>query len=200
MTGAGGHRRSRRGRLRVLLIGAAVLALGPAAGAVPPATAPSPVVSAPVARALDDAAPALPQPVTYQPPMSPLRVLRGFSPPATRYGPGHLGVDLAGGLGAGARSAADGVVTFAGTVAGRGVVVVAHRDGIRTEYEPVTPDVHVGDAVVAGQQLGVISGLHPGCVQECLHWGARRGDTYVDPLSLLQPLGVVRLLPNLGGS
>ena len=29
----------------------------------------------------------------------------------------------------------------------------------------------------------------------CLHWGARRGDTYLDPLSLLRPLGPVRLLP-----
>ncbi|MDQ2797773.1 MAG: M23 family metallopeptidase [Actinomycetota bacterium] len=93
-------------------------------------------------------------------------------------------------------AAASGIVTFAGLVAGRGVVVIQHAGGIRTEYEPVTPAVHRGGRVSRGASFGTIDGRHPGCpVPSCLHWGARRGQTYFDPLTLLRPLGPVRLLP-----
>lgn len=133
----------------------------------------------------------------YRPPVTGApRVLRGFSPPATRYGPGHLGVDLAAGPGAPVLAAGAGVVRFAGQVAGRGVVVIAHPDGISTEYEPLVPTVAAGTAVVAGQPIGRLTGRHRGCpAAGCLHWGARRTGRYLDPMSLLRPLGVVRLLP-----
>ncbi|MDQ6938109.1 MAG: M23 family metallopeptidase [Actinomycetota bacterium] len=131
----------------------------------------------------------------YRPPVIPLRVVRPFIAPLTRYGPGHRGVDLAVASTAVIRAAAAGVVTFAGSVAGRGVVVILHPDGIRTEYEPVRAVVRRGSSVLAGQVIGRMSGIHPGCAGGCLHWGARRGDQYVDPLGLLRPLGPVRLLP-----
>lgn len=134
--------------------------------------------------------------VRYTLPLSaPVRVVRGFSPPATRYGPGHLGVDLAARPPLAVLAAADGTVRFAGRVAGRQLVVLAHADGIRTEYEPLTPAVRVGAVVRRGQLLGVVSGRHRGCPGVCLHWGARRGAAYVDPLSLLRPLAPVRLMP-----
>lgn len=134
---------------------------------------------------------------SYRPPVADgLHVLRGFSPPATPYGPGHLGIDLAAGVGDSVLAAGPGVVRFAGQVAGRGVVVVAHPDGISTEYEPLLVLVRVGARVSAGQPIGRVTGLHRGCpATGCLHWGARRGERYLDPLSLLRPLGVVRLLP-----
>jgi murein DD-endopeptidase MepM/ murein hydrolase activator NlpD len=94
------------------------------------------------------------------------------------------------------RAAAGGVVEFAGQVAGRGVVVVGHPDGIRTEYEPVRPLVRAGARLRAGDPIGVIHGRHPGCPGVCLHWGARRGDAYLDPMTLLRPLGPVVLLPD----
>ncbi|HET8583146.1 MAG TPA: M23 family metallopeptidase [Jatrophihabitans sp.] len=125
----------------------------------------------------------------------PLHVLRRFDPPATPYGPGHRGVDLRPGAHAVVRAPAGGVVSFAGSVAGRGVVVVRHPDGIRTEYEPVRPLVRAGDAVRRGQPIGEVRGTHAGCAGDCLHWGARRGTTYLDPLALLRPLGPVVLLP-----
>jgi len=133
----------------------------------------------------------------YRPPVAgALRVLRGFSPPATRYGPGHLGTDLAASSGVPVLAAGAGVVRFAGQVAGRGVVVIAHPDGISTEYEPLVPTVVAGLAVVAGQPIGCLTGRHRGCpAASCLHWGARRTGRYLDPMSLLRPLGVVRLLP-----
>jgi murein DD-endopeptidase MepM/ murein hydrolase activator NlpD len=124
-----------------------------------------------------------------------VQVVRAFAAPATPYGPGHRGVDLATARAAPIRAAAAGVVRFAGQVAGRGVVVVQHADGISTEYEPVRATARAGQRVRRGQPIGRLAGRHRGCAGWCLHWGARRGDTYLDPLALLRPIGPVRLLP-----
>ncbi|HJQ02496.1 MAG TPA: M23 family metallopeptidase [Jatrophihabitans sp.] len=135
-------------------------------------------------------------PGRYQAPVAgALRVLRGFTPPPEKYQAGHLGVDLAD-AGGQVLAAGTGVVRFAGPVAGRGVVVISHPDGISTEYEPVTPSVTVGQRVRPGQPIGRLTGRHPGCpAANCLHWGARNGSGYLNPLTLLLPLGPVRLLP-----
>jgi murein DD-endopeptidase MepM/ murein hydrolase activator NlpD len=158
------------------------------------------VAGAPVSRVpAGQVGSAAPTPVPYAAPLpEPLQVLRGFAPPATRYGPGHLGVDLRADTGAVVRSAGPGVVRFAGTVAGRGVVVVAHPQGVTTEYEPVRPMVRTGARVRAGTPVGILHGRHTGCPGGCLHWGARRDDRYIDPLDLLRPLGPVVLLPWTG--
>jgi murein DD-endopeptidase MepM/ murein hydrolase activator NlpD len=90
-------------------------------------------------------------------------------------------------------------VTFAATLAGRGVVVVDHG-GTRTTYEPVTATVPVGATVTAGTPVGrLAAGSHCGATP-CLHWGLRRGSTYLDPLGQsaddqLTGSGQVRLLP-----
>jgi hypothetical protein len=60
----------------------------------------------------------------------------------------------------------------------------------------VSPMVHAGATVQIGQVIGRILGTHDMCRPDrCLHWGARRGDIYIDPMRLLNPLGPVRLLP-----
>lgn len=125
-----------------------------------------------------------------------LGIVRAFDPPTKPYGPGHLGVDLRATEGATVRAPYGGTVRFAGAVAGRGVVVIEHPDGIRTEYEPVLPSVRVGARVRAAQPIGLLRGRHHDCPGVCLHWGARRGSTYLDPLRLLAPLGPVVLLPD----
>ena len=123
-------------------------------------------------------------------------VLRPFEPPPSPYGAGHRGVDLAASRGTVVVAAASGRVSFAGQVAGRGVVVVTHADGVRTEYEPVRPLVAAGQQMSAGQPIGLLRGTHDQCAPDrCMHWGARRGDLYIDPMLLLRPLGPVRLLP-----
>ncbi|MEV5611683.1 M23 family metallopeptidase [Streptomyces sp. NPDC052225] len=133
-------------------------------------------------------------------------VVRPWAPPATPYGPGHRGVDLAAPIGAPVRTVADGRVSFAGQVAGRGVVSVelsgTGDPPLRTTYEPVTATVAVGDEVSAGALLGTLelpTGHCPPTAPSCLHWGLRRADTYLDPLSLLDPSLVrrppARLLP-----
>jgi murein DD-endopeptidase MepM/ murein hydrolase activator NlpD len=134
--------------------------------------------------------------VQYTGPLAALDVLRGFDPPSQEYGAGHLGVDLRARQGQRVGAAAAATVQFAGQVAGRGVVVLLHPDGIRTEYEPLQPAVHAGERLAAGALIGSLLGRHRGCTVTCLHWGARRGDSYLDPLSLLRPLGPVVLLPD----
>ena len=83
-----------------------------------------------------------------------------------------------------------GTVVFAGELAGRPVVSVAHPGGLRTSYEPVVPSVLPGQLVAAGTALGELAAGHQGCpAPACLHWGAMWGPAanadYVDPLGLL---------------
>ena len=137
----------------------------------------------------------LPPSPLYGWPLSPPQVVRRFDPPPEPWLAGHRGVDLASTPSAEVRAAGAGTVIFAGEVAGRGVVSVAHSGGLRTTYEPVSPTVAVGDEIAPGDVLGVLEAGHPGCpAAACLHWGLRRDKLYLDPLALLG-LGRVRLLP-----
>lgn len=138
---------------------------------------------------------ALVGPVTYQAPV-PGPVLRPFVAPVSQYGAGHRGVDLGASTGEVVRAAGPGTVSFAGYVAGRGLVVIVHADGISTEYEPLRPAAQAGQEVVGGAPIGRVDGTHGACQPGgCLHWGARRAGAYFDPLTLLRPLGPVRLVP-----
>jgi murein DD-endopeptidase MepM/ murein hydrolase activator NlpD len=124
-----------------------------------------------------------------------LEVGRPFEAPAHAYGPGHRGVDLVGAPGTPVLAAGDGVIAFAGMVAGRPVVSIDHGGGLRTTYEPVDPSVGAGQAVARGSPIGILSAGHAGCpAAACLHWGLRRGESYLDPLALLRPPRI-RLLP-----
>jgi murein DD-endopeptidase MepM/ murein hydrolase activator NlpD len=121
-------------------------------------------------------------------------VVRGFDPPDERWGAGHRGVDLLGSPGVAVRAGLPGVVSFAGRIAGRGVVVVDHG-ATRTTYEPVLAAVRRGRRVAAGAVLGHLAPDGSHCPpRACLHWGWLRGETYLDPL-LLVGAGPVRLLP-----
>ncbi len=120
-------------------------------------------------------------------------------PPPHEYGPGHRGADLAAVPGEVVRSPASGTVTFAGQVAGRGVVVVEHAGGVLTSLEPVVAALPRGSPVRAGSELGVVAPPpHPGCAVACLHWGVRVDGRYVDPLRWLARARAVRLLPLTG--
>lgn len=138
------------------------------------------------------------QSVPYSWPLAPPPpVVRPFQRPSTPYGPGHRGVDLGGHPDDPVLAAGDGMVVFAGPVAGRAVVSIDHAGGIRTTYEPLTaPLVPAGQRVDRGTVIGHLAAGHAGCVEApaCLHWGARRGVEYLDPLGLLST-GRVRLLP-----
>ncbi|MEW2579522.1 murein hydrolase activator EnvC family protein [Streptomyces syringium] len=144
-------------------------------------------------------------------------VVRGWDPPPEPWKAGHRGVDLAAGPGQPVRAAAPGTITFAGPVAGRPVLVVelsgTGDPPLRTTYEPVRASARVGDRVAAGEVIGVLADgpLLSHCRSGvggvpapagCLHWGLRRGEAYLDPLSLLPPhmlrRAPSRLLPLTG--
>jgi murein DD-endopeptidase MepM/ murein hydrolase activator NlpD len=133
----------------------------------------------------------------------PLVVVRGFDPPTTNWLAGHRGVDVASTAGATVRATSPGVVSYAGLVAGRGVVVVSHtgRDsGLRTTVEPVTASVTMGEQVAAGDPIGIVSTTPGHCAPAaCVHWGLLRGTTYLDPLRVVAAVPV-RLLPLAVGS
>jgi murein DD-endopeptidase MepM/ murein hydrolase activator NlpD len=158
----------------------AVVVVGPPSGVRPALAAPAP----PSAEAR------FRWPLDGRPP-----VVRRFSPPSQPWLPGHRGVDLSAAPGVAVYAASGGTVRFAGLLGGRGVVSIDHADGLRTTYEPVTPLVTAGQQVRAGDMVGRLDAGHPGCpVVACLHWGLRRGETYLDPLALVG-LARVRLLP-----
>lgn len=133
-------------------------------------------------------------------PLSPRpAVVAGFESPATSYSAGHRGVDLAGGPAQSVQAALAGRVSFAGRIAGRGVVVVDHG-GFRTTYEPVAAIVEVGDLVRAGSRIGHLELFGSHCFPAwCLHWGLIEGrDRYLDPLTLVGAAPVILLPLNTG--
>ncbi|OBA60161.1 peptidase M23 [Mycobacterium sp. 1100029.7] len=154
--------------------------------------------------ALISAIPAAAEPDAFQVRLQwPLRpapgVVRGFDAPSPNWNAGHRGVDLAGRPGQAVYAAGTATVVFAGQLAGRPVVSLAHPGGLRTSYEPVRAAVSPGQLVSAQTVLGELVAGHVGCrVAACLHWGAMWGPAsgadYVDPLGLLSSTPV-RLKP-----
>ena len=119
-------------------------------------------------------------------------VVRGFDPPEQVWLAGHRGVDLAGTPGDPVVAPADGVVSYAGVLAGRPVLVVDHGD-LRSTLEPVDAVVAVGARVSMGDVVGHLADGHACSTGTCLHWGLKRGDDYLDPWSMIS--SPVRLLP-----
>ena len=126
-------------------------------------------------------------------PLGDRRVVGTFDPPDTDYSAGHRGIDLPGQVGEPVRAVASGRVTFAGSVAGLGVVTVDHG-GERSTYQPIRPSVHRGDDVEPGALLGHLKGTGTHCSTACLHLGRLESDTYLDPLERLATASHVRLV------
>lgn len=164
-------RAARAGRVRAVLAGLALVAVVGGALAV--------VAAWPPALGAAGRSPAAAAPADTVRPV-PGRVVAGFAPPEQPYGPGRRGVRLAADSGEVVHAVRGGTVAFAGPVAGTPWVSVDHGGGLRTSYGPVDPQVRAGEAVVAGDALGVLAG------EDGLHWGARVNDAYIDPLGLLR--------------
>ena len=119
--------------------------------------------------------------VSYRPPVD-APIVDHFRPPPSPFEAGNRGIDYATVPGSPVGAAAPGDVVFAGPVGGQLHVVVLHADGIRTSYSFLAAvTVRRGQRVVSGQEVGRAGAS--------LHFGARRGDTYVDPLTLFGPAG-----------
>jgi murein DD-endopeptidase MepM/ murein hydrolase activator NlpD len=130
-------------------------------------------------------------------------VVRPFAPPRTRFGPGHLGVDLAAAPGTPVRAAGSGIVEFAGVVGNARHVVVRHAGSLRTSYSFLRSiAVRGGERVTGGAVLGTTGGTGENHAGQVLHLGLRVGDAFVDPMRLFAPPDLserVRLAPAVPG-
>lgn len=111
-----------------------------------------------------------------------------FRPPDHPYGPGNRGIEYGTEPGQDVVAVADGVVEFAGPVAGRPVVVVANGGGLRSSYVNLRERLVVrGQLVTRGEPIAV--------ADAAFHLGVRRAGHYLDPARLIERLClVVRLV------
>jgi len=122
-------------------------------------------------------------------------VIRGFEPPPDPYGAGHRGIDIAAPFGSELVAAQVGVVAFAGWVGGALFISIDHYDGVRSTYSWLSGLSVVRGQVVARKELiGWTGHGHPDVVTPHLHFGARVGDIYIDPMLLLEKGSVVGLI------
>lgn len=168
----------------IVLVGVALMAISPGAagalGLAPAIASPPPTVAAPVQ--------------WRWPVLPPIRVVAPFRAPASPYASGHRGIDLAIERSATIVAPEAGTVSFAGAVAGRNVVAIDHGGGIVSAIEPVDALVAEGQAVAAGDPLGIVSsGGH--CDSGCVHFGVRVDGEYVSPFLFLGGIPRAVLLP-----
>ncbi len=126
-------------------------------------------------------------------------VVEPFDAPSSDYAAGHRGVDFAAAPGTPVRAANDGVVSFAGSVAGTLHVTIAHAGDLRTSYSFLSSvGVRIGQPVTRGDVVGLTGGVGTDHDGRVLHLGLRIGDRYVDPMLLFRPrdlTALVRLVP-----
>lgn len=122
-------------------------------------------------------------------------VLRAFDPPEKPWMSGHRGVDLqAAADGAPVTAPESGTVSFVGVVVDRPVITIDHGNGLRSSFEPVESSLAAGAAVEKGDVIGTVLPGHCAAMS-CMHWGVRRGEDYVNPLSFVTDLRPSILLP-----
>ena len=117
-----------------------------------------------------------------------------YREPACRWCPGNRGLEYDTRTGTPVRAVAAGRVTFAGPVAGRRYVVIAHPGGWRTTYgDLLVQRVERGDPVVARSVVGLAGAT--------FHFGVRDHGGYRDPAPLLGRLAShPRLVPQDGSA
>lgn len=108
-----------------------------------------------------------------------------FAPPTQPWLAGHRGIDLPASVGTSVRTPRAGTVTFVGQVADKDVVVISHG-WVRATYEPVRSHLQAGDRVRAGDVIGVTTSGQSHCSEQCVHWGLKYGQLYLDPRLLLK--------------
>ncbi|MBT3246948.1 MAG: M23 family metallopeptidase [Actinobacteria bacterium] len=113
-------------------------------------------------------------------------VVDGFRPPAEPWLPGNRGLEYATFPGEAVTAAADGMVIFAGQVAGTLHVTILHDDGLRTSYSFLASvDVSEGRRLMAGAVVGRAA--------RRVHFGVRDPTgSYLDPGNIIGRQPVLR--------
>ena len=123
-----------------------------------------------------------------------------FDAPASRWGPGHRGIDYAVPPGTAVRAAGTGTVTFAGPVATTVAVTIDHGGGMETTYTDLGDALVVaGQTVTQGHVIGHSAEAHAGGI-EGVHLGVIVNGRYVDPEQHVGPLDIsaaIHLAPHV---
>lgn len=90
-----------------------------------------------------------------------------------------------------------GTISFVGVVVDRPVITIDHGNGLRSSFEPVRSALKKGASVAKGAVVGTLLAGHCG-QSPCVHWGVRRGEEYLNPLSFILDLRPSVLLPLTG--
>ena len=115
-------------------------------------------------------------------------VVRGYEPPQRPFGPQHLGLDYASGIGTPVRAAGEGVVAFAGQVGRSRSVAIEHPGARRTTYAYLRRvTVMPGSSIRRGDVLGFSGGTGPGHERDVVHFGYRVNGQPQDPAQLFRP-------------
>lgn len=124
-------------------------------------------------------------------------VTRAFEAPVTRWGSGHRGIDYEVDPGTAIRAVADGVVVFAGDVAGTKAVTIAHANGSESTYTDLSEVlVTTGESVEQGFWVGRAGRAHASVGG--FHLGVKVDGAYVNPQALMGPIdtsSAIRLAP-----
>lgn len=143
--------------------------------------------------------------------VSPGAILAVFDPPGSPFGSGHRGVDFPASQGQQVTAVGSGIVSFAGSIAGKPVISVELSRSVdssgmpvRATYEPVSPLVSTGDFVYAGTVIGLVdfsNGNAGHCRGSCLHFGLKvmvePTPNYLNPVILWRSSALLR--PSLAG-
>jgi murein DD-endopeptidase MepM/ murein hydrolase activator NlpD len=116
----------------------------------------------------------------------PALIVRPFDLPEQPWLAGHRGVDLHAPAGSAVLSPADGTVAFNAWIVDRHVLVIRHGD-LASTLEPVVSDLAPGEPVRQAAVVGSVARGEAWHCEECLHWGVRQGDQYLDPALLVNP-------------
>ena len=101
------------------------------------------------------------------------------------YAPGHRADNIAAPIGTPVLASSDGVVSFAGNVAGNLSVTVDHAAGIKTTYSYLGTIVAKKNQHVArGDVVGTVGTGHDASLPPNVQLSARRNGVYFDPLEL----------------
>jgi murein DD-endopeptidase MepM/ murein hydrolase activator NlpD len=154
--------------MRLAIAVLAALAVAPAAGSTPAASIP-----------------ALRPGAQFSVPLYGTLVKTYDAPLDNPYAPGHRADNIAAPVGTPVRASADGVVSFAGNVAGNLSVTVDHAGNVKTTYSYLGAIVaKKNQRVVRGDPIGTVGPGHDASLPPNVQLSARRNNVYFDPLEL----------------